>query len=101
MIDRLVVTTGVEIEPAKGPADGDGCGIELLRDVTFEQRLVDSALRRQREGVPLVRCRVFRIELERSTKFVRRTVPIPVVNKQAPRQRGVRFRKCLIERERL
>ena len=67
----------------------------------LEQRLVESPLRGEHKGVPLVRRRVARIELDGTPESLLRTTPVPVVNEETPRQRRVRFRQRIVERDRL
>ena len=101
MIARLLVPARVVVQPAEGAAYRDGGRIELLRGVPFDERFVQPSARREQEAVPLMRRRVLRVELDRATELPPRFLPAPVVHEQHPRQRRVRLRQRLVERQRL
>ncbi len=101
VVARLVVAARVVVDPADGAPDGDRGGIELERGVALDQRLVESPVRRQPEGVPLVRRGVGGIQLDGPLKFSPGGFPVPIVDEQAPGERGVGLGEGVVELESL
>ena len=93
----VVVFPGVVEHPRGGAGHRGGEWIQHLRAMLVLARFVEPPHRRQKQSIPLVRCRIAGVEGERAPELALRAGPVPVVVHLHESKRRMRFGERRVE----
>src|SRR5688572_16110225 len=99
MILGLVESPRIEVDIAESAAQRHRARVELESGVCLDKRLFQPFLRSEKKCIPLMRRRIPRVELDRATELGAGSLPVPIVDEEAPRQRRVSLGQSVIELE--